>query len=154
MFKSSSLRELDLSNNDLQDSGVKLLSAGLQSPRCILQTLGSIFLNLCFYKAITLSEFQHISMKMVKFMEFFLCALCRLSGCQVTQEGCASLASALSSNPSHLRELDLSYNHPGDTGVSLLSAGLKNPQWRLDTLRYKQFLNGNKSPFSTAGTSG
>ena len=52
----------------------------------------------------------------------------------VTQEGCASLASALSSNPSHLRELDLSYNHPA--GDSLLSAGLEDPGWRLDTLRY------------------
>ncbi|CAL8376061.1 unnamed protein product [Arctogadus glacialis] len=52
----------------------------------------------------------------------------------VTQEGCASLASALSSNPSHLRELDLSYNHPGDSGVALLSAGLEDPRWRLDTL--------------------
>ncbi|CAL8238059.1 unnamed protein product, partial [Merluccius merluccius] len=58
-----------------------------------------------------------------------------LSGCMVTQEGCASLASALSSNPSHLRELDLSYNHPaGDSGVTLLSAGLEDPGWRLDTL--------------------
>ncbi|CAL8234514.1 unnamed protein product [Boreogadus saida] len=57
-----------------------------------------------------------------------------LSGCQVTQEGCASLASALSSNPSHLRELDLSYNHPGDSGAALLSAGLEDPCWRLDTL--------------------
>ncbi|CAL8396183.1 unnamed protein product [Gadus morhua 'NCC'] len=94
---SSSLRELDLSTNDLQDSGVKLLSAGLGSPHCTLETLS-------------------------------------LSGCLVTQEGCASLASALSSNPSHLRELDLSYNHPGDSGAALLSAGLEDPRWRLDTL--------------------
>ncbi|KAK0141471.1 NLR family CARD domain-containing protein 3 [Merluccius polli] len=105
---SSSLRELDLSTNDLQDSGVKLLSAGLGSPHCTLETL-------------------------------------RLSGCMVTQEGCASLASALSSNPSHLRELDLSYNHPaGDSGVTLLSAGLEDPGWRLDTLRYGE----DSSPLS------
>ncbi|XP_039979943.1 NACHT, LRR and PYD domains-containing protein 3-like isoform X2 [Xiphias gladius] len=96
--QSSGLKELDLSNNDLQDSGVKLLSAGLKSPHCTLETL-------------------------------------RLSGCMVTEEGCVSLASALRSNPSHLRELDLSYNHPGDSGVKLLSAGLVAPLWRLDTLR-------------------
>uniref|UniRef100_A0AAQ4R337 NACHT domain-containing protein n=1 Tax=Gasterosteus aculeatus aculeatus TaxID=481459 RepID=A0AAQ4R337_GASAC len=99
--QSSSLRELDLSNNHLQDSGVKLLSAGLKSLHCELETL-------------------------------------RLSGCLITEEGCASLASALSSNPSHLRELDLSYNHPGDSGVKLLSAGLEDPHWRLETLRYEE----------------
>uniref|UniRef100_A0A4W6E1I1 B30.2/SPRY domain-containing protein n=1 Tax=Lates calcarifer TaxID=8187 RepID=A0A4W6E1I1_LATCA len=95
--QSSSLRELDLSKNNLQDSGVKLLSIGLESPYCMLECL-------------------------------------RLSGCLITEEGCASLASALSSNPSHLRELDLSYNHPGESGVKLLSAGLKDPHWRLDSL--------------------
>uniref|UniRef100_A0AAZ1XI12 B30.2/SPRY domain-containing protein n=1 Tax=Oreochromis aureus TaxID=47969 RepID=A0AAZ1XI12_OREAU len=96
--QSSTLKELDLSNNDLEDSGVKLFSAGLESPHCRLEILS-------------------------------------LSGCLITEEGCTSLASALSSNPSHLRELDLSYNYPGDSGMKLLSAGLKDPGWRLDTLR-------------------
>ncbi|XP_028254275.1 stonustoxin subunit beta-like, partial [Parambassis ranga] len=96
--QSSSLRELDLDNNDLQDSGVKLLCAGLESADCGLESLS-------------------------------------LSGCLITQEGCASLASALTSNPSYLRELDLSYNHPGDSGVKLLSALLNSPDCSLKTLR-------------------
>ncbi|CAM4571374.1 unnamed protein product [Leuciscus chuanchicus] len=57
-----------------------------------------------------------------------------LSGCMVTEEGCGYLSSALSSNPSHLRELDLSYNHPGDSGVKLLSDKLNHPNYRLDKL--------------------
>uniref|UniRef100_UPI0037E97006 NLR family CARD domain-containing protein 3-like n=1 Tax=Semicossyphus pulcher TaxID=241346 RepID=UPI0037E97006 len=95
---SSNLRELDLSNNDLQDSGVKQLSAGLESSHCKLETL-------------------------------------RLSGCLITEEGCTSLASALRSNPFNMRELDLRYNHPGDSGVKLLSDGLDHPLYSLDKLR-------------------
>ncbi|XP_056308787.1 protein NLRC3-like [Danio aesculapii] len=53
-----------------------------------------------------------------------------LSGCMVTEEGCGFL----SSNPSHLRELDLSYNHPGDSGVKLLSEQLEDPNYTLDKL--------------------
>uniref|UniRef100_A0A8C5GPQ0 B30.2/SPRY domain-containing protein n=1 Tax=Gouania willdenowi TaxID=441366 RepID=A0A8C5GPQ0_GOUWI len=75
--QSSSVKHLDLSNNDLQDSGVKLLCEGLKSPHCKLDFLS-------------------------------------LSGCVITEVGGASLAAALSSNSSSVRELDLSYNHPGD----------------------------------------
>ncbi|XP_028298706.1 protein NLRC3-like [Gouania willdenowi] len=89
--QSSSVKHLDLSNNDLQDSGVKLLCEGLKSPHCKLDYLS-------------------------------------LSGCVITEVGGASLAAALSSNSSSVRELDLSYNHPGDSAVKLLSQ-------RLNTLR-------------------
>uniref|UniRef100_A0A8C1PAA1 B30.2/SPRY domain-containing protein n=1 Tax=Cyprinus carpio TaxID=7962 RepID=A0A8C1PAA1_CYPCA len=54
----------------------------------------------------------------------------------VTEEGCGYLSSALSSNPSHLRELDLSYNHPGDSGDQLLKHKLEDPNYKLEKLKY------------------
>ncbi|TWW59966.1 Neoverrucotoxin subunit beta [Takifugu flavidus] len=95
---SSSLLELDLSHNDLRDSGLNKLSVGLKSPNCRLKIL-------------------------------------RLSGCLITAEGCSSLASALRSNPTHLKELDLSFNHPGDVGTKQLSAVLEDPELSLEVLR-------------------
>ncbi|CAM4735794.1 unnamed protein product [Leuciscus chuanchicus] len=56
-----------------------------------------------------------------------------LRDCGVTDEGCSALASALRSNPSHLRDLDLSENKLGDS-VHLLSAVLEDPHCKLDTL--------------------
>uniref|UniRef100_A0A671M696 Uncharacterized protein n=1 Tax=Sinocyclocheilus anshuiensis TaxID=1608454 RepID=A0A671M696_9TELE len=57
----------------------------------------------------------------------------RLRDCGVTDEGCAALASALRSNPSHLREVNLSWNKLGDA-VKLLSDALRNPHCKLETL--------------------
>jgi len=53
----------------------------------------------------------------------------------VTKEGCSHLASALRLNFSHLRELDLSYNHPGD---SVLTALMKDPNCKLEKLWYDE----------------
>ncbi len=69
------------------------------------------------------------------FYQTVLCA-CRLSGCMVTEEGCGYLSSALNSNPSHLRELDLSYNNPGPSGVQLLKHRLEDPNYKLKILKY------------------
>ncbi|KAF5906042.1 ribonuclease inhibitor-like, partial [Clarias magur] len=54
--------------------------------------------------------------------------------CGVSDEGCAALTSALRSNPSHLRELDLSDNNVGDSGVKCLSALKDDEHYKLQTL--------------------
>ncbi|KAK1803678.1 hypothetical protein P4O66_021082 [Electrophorus voltai] len=59
-----------------------------------------------------------------------------LYNCCITDEVCTALASALRSNPSsHLRELNLSYNKPGDSGVKQLSALLEDPHCKLEKLQ-------------------
>ncbi|XP_053732842.1 NACHT, LRR and PYD domains-containing protein 3-like isoform X4 [Synchiropus splendidus] len=155
---SSRLTQLDLSHNyGLKDPGVKLLCAGLKSPHCHLETLS---LSWCFLSerscsllssvlSSTSSRLTQLDLSHNIFLKDpgveLLCAGLKsphchletlsLSGCRISESGCAFLASALTSNPSHLRELDLSFNHPGGPGLELLSAGLESPDWRLETLR-------------------
>ncbi|XDV14046.1 hypothetical protein PO909_002271, partial [Leuciscus waleckii] len=63
------------------------------------------------------------------------CRKALLTGCNLTDQHCEIVASALQSSNSPLRELDLSYNHLQDSGVKLLCKGLKSPNCQLNILR-------------------
>jgi len=56
--------------------------------------------------------------------------------CEITDEGCAALASALRSNPSHMKEMDMTKNNLTDMGTNLLTAIKFNPHYKL---KYSEF---------------
>ncbi|XP_042261025.1 NACHT, LRR and PYD domains-containing protein 14-like isoform X4 [Thunnus maccoyii] len=156
----SHLRELDLSENySLNSSGTKLPFDFLESPHCRLETLrlkscrlseiscasllSALKSNPSHLRELELSGNSSVNVSeknlLCDFLESPHCRLetLRLWGCRLSEISCASLLSALKSNPSHLRELDLSFNESLNGSGTKLCEFLESPHCRLETLRLR-----------------
>ncbi|KAK3518287.1 hypothetical protein QTP86_018836 [Hemibagrus guttatus] len=115
----SHLKELDLSDNTIGDTGVKQLSDLLQNSHCTLEKLKYIIFSIFGNKL--MRDIMNIKISIILSPE--------------AEKACDDLTKALGTNPLQQTELDLSGKISGDSGVKQLSVLLKDPQCRTETLR-------------------
>ncbi|TWW53852.1 NACHT, LRR and PYD domains-containing protein 4C NALP-alpha [Takifugu flavidus] len=128
----SHLRVLDLSWNQLKDPGVKRLCGFLSRILSVEQKppAEKVLSERKWWRTMKLAKLHLSSRDGLSWS----CGT-RLRGCRLSETSCDSVASALKSNLSHLRVLDLSYNPLQDSGVKRLCSGLESPNCKLERLR-------------------
>ncbi|XP_048089711.1 NACHT, LRR and PYD domains-containing protein 3-like isoform X3 [Alosa alosa] len=153
---SCSLKELDLSHNDLHDAGVQHLSELLKLWNCSLTEKSCAAIasaarsNSCSLKELDLSHNELHDAGVQHLSELLKNPHCKLEklvlvDCSLTEKSCAAIASAARSNSCSLKELNLSANELHDAGVQHLSELLKNPHCKLETLELSDCFLTEKS---------
>ncbi|XP_039622550.1 NACHT, LRR and PYD domains-containing protein 3-like isoform X2 [Polypterus senegalus] len=154
----SRLTELHLGDNKLANSGVQLLCEGLKSLNCKLERLRLDSCDLTSECCKALSSvlcrerscLSTLELGQNTLTDLGMGLLCeglknlncklqtlRLWSCGLTSKCCECLLSALCAEHSHLTVLDLAENNLKDAGAGLLCEALRNPNCKLEKVRFK-----------------
>ncbi|XP_050959863.1 ribonuclease inhibitor-like isoform X2 [Labeo rohita] len=149
------LKEMNLNNSRLLDSGVKEICEGLKNPVCELKILklrccdmtdegcsavtSALKSNPSHLRVLDLSMNKLGNSGVKNLSDLLMNPQCKLETlhlfrCSITEKQCLILTSALKSNPSHLRKLDLSENELKNTGVNHLCDVLNDSHFKLERL--------------------
>ncbi|XP_051777892.1 NACHT, LRR and PYD domains-containing protein 3-like isoform X3 [Erpetoichthys calabaricus] len=153
----SRLTELNLRDNNMEDSGVDQLCEGLRSENCKLEKLNLKYCGLtsrcCSALSSALSaphsQLTELNLssnnnmgdsgvdQLCEGLRSENCKLEKLNlwSCGLTSRCSSSLSSFLTSPHSQMTELDLSRNNLEDSGARQLCEGLRSPNCKLETLR-------------------
>ncbi|XP_063819120.1 NACHT, LRR and PYD domains-containing protein 3-like [Pseudophryne corroboree] len=153
VIESRPLIKLNLTRNNLQDCGVKVLCQGLRHPACALQELNLAYCRLtesCWedLSSVLMKQsllkldlsWNHLQDSGVRRLcgglRHLACTLQKLIlyNCELTQFCCEDISSVITINRS-LIKLDLSWNKIQDCGVRLLCEGLRHQACTLQELR-------------------
>ncbi|XDV14126.1 hypothetical protein PO909_002333 [Leuciscus waleckii] len=134
---------IEMRNNSIVEEMQAFFKSGANDKRLSLAQCSTLA-NMILMSEEVIDEFDPKKYKIISSQEGrrrLLPALrnCRkalLADCDLTDQHCEIVSSALQSSNSPLRELDLSNNDLRDSGVKLLCIGLRSPNCQLNVLRF------------------